>query len=160
MNYEEGSATWSLGVLIWLPVLILCVAALIAGGVLLRRYWLSHPRDPETKWLARFLFASAVLLVIGIAAGYYPWKAEYHQYVTKTGTIETISSRLLGSSDSFQQKFVVRYTDGREFGCEDTRCSLLKPGDALVLACKRTWQYAGVDGYDCKYIESRPRNDR
>lgn len=155
---QEGDATWSLGVLIGIPIILAVIAVLVGLGLWLRSYAKRHEDEsfsdaPEAKWLARGLFALVGVVVIGSLIGYYPWKADYHQFVTKEGTVKTISSRLLGSSDSFQQKFVVQYEDGRQFGCEDTRCALIKPGDRLILACKRAWQYAGQDGYDCKFIE-------
>lgn len=158
MGVREGDSTWSLGVLVAVPLVFLLALAFVVGGVLLRRWWKNNPSDFDAdpaKWLSRGAFVMAVGLLVGIAAGTYPWKAEYHQYVTKVGTVESIRSRLLGSSDSFQQKFVARFTDGRELGCEDTRCALVRPGDRLAMACKRQWQYAGVDGYDCKFLASR-----
>jgi hypothetical protein len=158
--YQEGASTWSIGTLIAVPLCIaLALIALIPAFLLLR--WAKRNTQDYDFWPGLLLglgcAAASLFLIVGLAVGMYPWKAEYHKYVTKVGTVETITSRLLGSSDSFQQKFVARFTDGRTFGCEDTRCSLVKPGDKLVLACKRTWQYAGVDGYDCNFIATEKR---
>ena len=52
-----------------------------------------------------------------------------------------------------EEKFVVRYEDGggQQFGCTDTRCASVKPGDTLTLACKRAWEWAATDGYDCRF---------
>ena len=157
----EGDATWTLPTLILLPLLLILIVVSLVVTVAAAMSWRSaRTRGSFTD--APVLLAGGVvaLLVLGIgtAVGFYPYKAEYHQFVTKVGTVESIKSRLLGSSDSFQQKFVVRYTDGRLFGCEDTRCAVVKPGNTLTLACKRTWQYAGEDGYDCKYIRNEVRS--
>lgn len=150
---SEGDATWTLGILILLPILIVATLVfLIAGIVWVVSKWDLDTFDRVPGWGMIIL---AVVILGCTALGFYPYKAEYHQYVTKVGTVKSIKSRLLGSSDSFQQKFVAEFTDGRKLGCEDTRCALVKPGDTLIMACKRQWQYAGTDGYDCKFLDSR-----
>lgn len=154
---HEGDTSWSQGVLFGIPTTIIVFVFFMALWMICRRWVHKYPGHFDAgpvrviKWVALTL---AIITIVVSAVLFYPWKAEYHQYVVKEGTVENISSRLLGSSDSFQQKFVAEYTDGRKFGCEDTRCSLVRPGDHLVLACKRAWQFAGVDGYDCKFIDS------
>jgi len=153
----EGNTTWTLEVLVLLPLVLLFIALLVIGGF----FWWRANREFDTfeKVPAYALWVIAAIALVFVAVGYYPYKAEYHQFVTKVGEVRSIKSRLLGSSDSFQQKFVVEYTDGRQFGCEDTRCALVKPGDKLTLACKRIWQYAGTDGYDCNFISSSRKGE-
>lgn len=155
---NEGDATWTLGLLIGLPVLVLITLVFVAVGTGLLVWWSANRHSCDSGIalaLGLASYAVALCLVVGTAIGFYPWKAEYHQYVTKVGEVESIKARLLGSSGSFQQKFVARFVDGRELACDDTRCALVKPGDTLILACKRTWQYAGVDGYDCRFVASK-----
>ena len=155
---REGEATWSLGVLVWLPTLAILTVVLIVGGCFVyRAFKRDSMQDGIILAMAWACWVGALVLAVGTVIGFYPWKAEYHQYVTKVGTVQSISKRIVGG-DKINEKFVARYTDGREFGCEDTRCALVKPGDRLVLACKRTWQYAGVDGYDCKFITTAAVN--
>ena len=157
----EGDTSWSLGTLIGVPVAIAIFIICVALASFLFAKW----RDDSTYdagifGVGYFFFGGcAIATVVMTAVLMYPYHYEYHQYRTNVGEVAEIKSRLLGSSDSFQQKFVARFTDGRELGCEDTRCALVKPGDTLVLSCKRQWQYAGKDGYDCKYIDTRIKGE-
>jgi hypothetical protein len=43
--------------------------------------------------------------------------------------------------------------DGGTYGCTDTRCALVEPGDYLKLACKKAWEYGSTDGWDCRFRE-------
>lgn len=141
---------WSLGVLIGVPILI--VLLLICAG------WIgvSLSQDAGLAWIG---VVAAVIILAFAAWAYYPYNAEYHKWNTVSGEVTAISSRLLttGSDDnkSINQRFVVTFADGANRSCDDTRCALVKVGDFLELQCKRHWQYAGVDGYDCNYRNHR-----
>ena len=155
------NAQWSLGVLVALPILSVILLALVVGGVVLFR--LRGDVDDFDRplfigsaiscWAVAFVIA----LLMALPTGYYPYKAEYHQWRTHSGVVAEVSKRLVGDGDSgMSEKIVVRYKeDGGEFGCEDTRCSLVKAGDVLDLKCKRAWQYASVSGYDCRFVSRR-----
>src|SRR3954471_22793531 len=143
-------SSWSLGVLIGVPVaaLVLLIAlAAAAGGILMRG---------DGGW---GLFAGAVaviLVVLGVCAwAYYPYHGEYHQWRTHSGTVADVSNRLISAGDKggSNQKFVVRFEgSGQQYGCNDTRCASVKVGDDLTISCKRAWQYSGTDGYDCNFV--------
>jgi hypothetical protein len=52
--------------------------------------------------------------------------------------------------------YAVRMTGSDQiYRCDDSRCSLLKPGDELSLWCIREWQQASTPGYDCNFGDSR-----
>jgi len=159
MTHTDGDARWSINFLIGLPLLILLIIALIVGTAFMFRAYRndvnSWGRDGMLLAFAIGLGLVTVIVIAVTAGGFYPYEKEYHAYVKKVGTVESVSKRLLPSGDAMQEKFVVHYTDGREFGCEDTRCALVKPGDRLVLACIRKWDYQASDGYDCGFVERR-----
>lgn len=94
-----------------------------------------------------------LVVVLGLSAwGFFPYKMEYHSYKPVSGKIKSIDKRLVSSGDGMQDKFVVRYEgNSQQYGCTDTRCASIKKGDELRLMCMRVWEYAGTDGYDCKY---------
>lgn len=161
--HMADSGTWTLGTLIWLPTLVVIVAALVYVARRLYRYaervsGRTYSDAPEARWLARSALALAAVLVILTLTpwGMYPYKAEYHQWRTVSGTVEKIDKRLIGNGDSMEDKFVVRFADsnGAQFGCDDTRCASVEAGDALTLSCKRVWQYTGTDGYDCRFVST------
>lgn len=102
--------------------------------------------------LISFLLAAG--LAGGIAWGMYPYDSEYHTWRTKAGVVQSVSSRLMGDQ---AEKFVVVLDDGQAYGIQDTRASLIKAGDTVVLRCKRAWQYAGTDGWDCAYKNRIPK---
>lgn len=152
---------WSLGVLIGVPILGVIVLACLAWAV----FWSItgfRERDGEAFGFASFGFASfglgGLVLVLGIALsplGYYPYDASYHQWRPVSGVVKDASSRFLPSSDgkATEQKIVVQYVGSElAFGCQDTRCALVKPGDTLDLKCKRAWQYQSESGYDCRFV--------
>jgi hypothetical protein len=156
------ASSWALSVLIWLPIAAIFALGMAAWAIFSFRYarQLDEPNDrysDGTGWRvgAWATVATLVLFIGANALAFYPWHKEYHYWQTETGVVESVGSRVLGNSDGFEQKFVVRFTDGRERGCQDTRCVLIKPGDTLTMDCKRVWQFVGQDGWDCKYVNNR-----
>lgn len=152
------SAHWSLGVLIGLPIAgvlaLLCVLAWIAATL----FWWSERKDNYGfTFFATLIPIGVLILVAGITAwAFYPFSAQYHRWVPKSGVVTDVSSRFLSQDKGTTQKFVVEFANDPEqrYGCNDTRCSLVKEGDTLTLSCKRTWQYAGEDGWDCNYVRA------
>lgn len=153
--HMDDSGTWSLGVLIGGPLLTLLVIAFVIGGFA----WLHAARKDNEGFflfLAIMCWVLGGLTVIGMGVGYYPYGGDYHQYRNVSGTVAKIDSRLIGNSGGgTDTKFVVRF-DGSatQFACDDTRCAQVDEGDALTLSCKRTWQYTGTDGYDCRFVKT------
>lgn len=148
----------SLGIIIGLPSLgvLLAVCALAFFGF---RWWAKnsdsydHDLAVAAKW-GTLPATGIVLLIAGLA--YWPYAWEYHSWQTTTGTIQTVSNRLVSTGDkSMEQRFVVAFTDGRQRACDDSRCSLLRPGMTLTLRCKRAYQWGATPGYDCNYVEAR-----
>ena len=157
--HMADSGPWAGGTLIWLPTLVVIVGALAYAARRLYKYASEgHFDSNDARWLARVALAIAAVFVIVTLtpAGMYPYKAEYHQWREVSGTVEKIDRRLIGNGDSMEDKFVIRfaYSGGRQFGCDDTRCASVEPGDALTLSCKRAWQYTGTDGYDCRFVST------
>lgn len=150
----EGESRWSLDFLTALPVVFIVFVVLVVLTALAFKWRRNGDRydRPLATACAYGGIVITVIFVICAAGGFFPYEKQYHAYTQKVGVVESVSKRLLGSSDSFQEKFVVRYEDGRVFGCEDTRCALVKPGNTLVLACIRVWEYQGSDGYDCAFV--------
>lgn len=148
----------SLGIIIGLPIvgilLILCVVGFFGF-----RWWAKngdsydHGLAVAAKWST---IPAAVFILIGAAFVYWPLNWEYHSWQTTSGTIQTVSNRLVSTGDkSMEQRFVVQFTDGRQRACDDSRCSLLKPGMTLTLRCKRAYQWGSTPGYDCNYVGAR-----
>lgn len=91
------------------------------------------------------------LAVLGFVS--FPWSGQYHRFVPKTGVVTAVGSRFLASGTQgggSTQKFVVTM-GGRDYGCNDTRCATVRKGDRLTLMCERSWQWAGVPGWDCNW---------
>lgn len=153
-----SSGTWTLGVLIWIPVLVITATLLIPAGVWLWKY--DERVDPGYRGFSKAgaitCWVTALTIVVVSLFGFYPYKSEYHQWREVGGTVKTIDSRLIGTSGTTESKFVVRFNDSpQQYGCEDTRCASVRAGDELVLSCKREWQYTGTDGYDCRFVSTK-----
>ncbi len=152
--------SWSWGVLIGIPLiaagLIVCSAlsflcARWAREVGKRENYYDRSDEGFARLLAWAFAAAGVLLIVLAAWGFYPFKAEYHKWIPRVGTVTDVDRRIVGG-DSINEKIVVTYKNGAQYGCNDTRCASVDVGDDLALTCKRTWQYAGVDGYDCNFL--------
>lgn len=146
---------WELGTAIGIPVLI--VITIIIALFAWKSYRLPYRdnyKDMSYWGIGRWVFSILlVILLIGAPLGSFPWSMQYHRYQYKTGTVVDVSSRILGGdSASPSQKFVVRFGPNEEFGCNDTRCALIKVGDIVELSCLRIWQYNGTDGWDCDFV--------
>lgn len=103
-------------------------------------------------------FIAALVFAVIFTIGQFPFDSAYHKYNTYSGTVDQVASRVLPAGDKqVEQKFVVRFKDSdQEYGCLDTRCALVKPGDHLTLSCIKEWEWAGTDGFDCKYGKNVP----
>lgn len=89
---------------------------------------------------------------------WFPYNMAYHSYRPQSGVVQQVSSRILGDSNSVSQKFVVLFRGNpQEYGCTDTRCALIRPGDSVSLDCKKVWVYGGADGYDCNFVRRTPK---
>jgi hypothetical protein len=159
------TGSWSLGVLIGGPIAaLLLLVCLVLGGLALR--WWARNREHADASIAlgvSIVCAVGLVAVVGVSAwAFYPYEAEYHRWEPKSGVVEDVGRRLLPAGEGMQEKIVVRFEgDGQEYGIEDTRAALLERGDELTITCKRVWQYAGEDGFDCRWVEasSQARGD-
>lgn len=146
---NDGS--WSVGVLVGVPVLALIVLFLIGAGI-----WALYESEIGLG-IGAIVIALVLVALAFTPLGFYPLKGEYHQWRAVTGSVADVNKRLVSNGDKgMNEKIVVRFKGSElDFGCEDTRCSLAKPGDTLDLKCKRAWQYQSVSGYDCRFISRR-----
>lgn len=145
------TTTWSIGTLVLMPVFIFVAAVFILAGI---AWWIW--RTPGSYDMPAWVggvggITIGALLLAGTGLAMWPWKAQYHQWQPVTGKVAQISSRLVGDSDSAHQKFVVKFTDGRLRGVDDTRAALVKPGDTISLKCKRVYQWGATPGWDCNW---------
>lgn len=146
--------SWSLGVLIGIPVLALFIIAGV-GLIFLSRHMSKQSHDyGEGRIVLYGAIATIVITVIVGVFSFYPYKYEYHSWQTVTGTVKNMDKRLVADGEGMSEKFVVTYTNGNQRGCLDTRCADVKPGDTLTITCKRAWQFTGTDGYDCNFISN------
>lgn len=146
---------WSLNLISGLIVAVV----LIVAAVMLSRFWYGKNKTADSYdgdmflWLARGAIAFVVVVVGITALTTFPWEKQYHYWEDKAGVVAEIESRLLKDGDGMSEKYAVRFEgSAQEYGCEDTRCSLVKPGDTLTLRCLRVWEYSGTDGWDCSYV--------
>lgn len=145
----------------WAFSFIVSIVVTIIGlfGITALIVWAFRPTDDwraiKSEYPGEVRCGSVGLLVLWIAFwafAFFPYEKAYHAYIETAGTVETIDSRLLPSGDGMEEKFVVRFEGSQqEYGCLDTRCALVEPGDYLVLACIKDWDYNATDGYDCKF---------
>jgi hypothetical protein len=155
MNSVSASGQWTLGTLIGLPIAALALLIVVVVGIAAVFIFAS-----EEGWLGGVLAGLAAFVAVCVVIGittitYWPFKAEYHQYRAVDGTVSSVANRLVSAGDKggSNQKFVVTLTSGQQqYGIEDTRAALLKPGDTVHLRCIRSYDYGSSNaGYDCKW---------
>lgn len=151
-----AETTPSGGMIVWLPVACVLVTALIVAAVITVRV-AYRDDDGEFYFIGGLLATVALLVIGGTAFGMWPYKAEYHQWRTTSGTVAAIDSRVLADGEGMTQRFVVTFTDGRQRACDDTRCATVHTGDFLTLRCKRAYQWGATPGWDCNWDNNRPK---
>jgi hypothetical protein len=158
------TAQWDLGYVIGLAVCIVIAAVAVILG-LLGWYKAAHSSGYSGDGWAITALASAFVLLVVTGIGLFiatPFSGQYHRFVPKTGTVAQVGSRIVssgsGNSTSVNQKFVVTLKDGESYGCLDTRCANVAPGDNLTLMCERVFQFnAPNEGWDCNWgVDVKP----
>ncbi|MDQ3513422.1 MAG: hypothetical protein M3462_07100, partial [Chloroflexota bacterium] len=125
---------------------LIVVTVLVLLGVAYFLVGMRSKRDPTygdmtLGYLGRGIGPAVVILTLAVAAFmFFPYDLDYHSYQNRSGTVQGVSSRFNAANGGTSQKFVVRFEgEEEEFGCLDTRCSLIEVGDVLSLACVKNW---------------------
>lgn len=136
-------------------VLILCFFAIGVGGPMRRG---AHYDQSFGAWL----FWGGIV-VIPVAIGMWWWgmaftlSGDYHAWNVKRGTVERINNRLISRGEGRVSQRYVAIVNGQALGIDDTRASLLRPGDPVRLKCKKDYEW-GVDrsahGWACRWAAS------
>ena len=134
---------------------MLAIAAAVVLVVGIRLWRADRGRTWNDGPMVAGVAAAALVIIVAFTAwGFYPYKAEYHQWATTSGAVTDINSRLIGTDGSgLTERFVVTLDGVGDRACDDTRCASVKVGDVLTLSCKREWQFSGTDGYGCNFVE-------
>jgi hypothetical protein len=140
---ENGG--WTAGTLIGLPLLAVTVIVIVGVTV-----WLATAEGPSV-----LVGGAGVLIVVLLfgAWGFYPFKKSYHYWTPVTGTVAEVDKRLVRDGEGMSEKVVIRFKDDpQQYGIEDTRAALLRPGAQASLLCKKAHQWGpSVDGFDCRW---------
>src|SRR5437879_2637431 len=110
----------SLGIIIGLPIATVLFLVCV-GAFFVLRYW---AKDDDDFTLPKWGAVGVALVIVGIAAiAFWPWKWQYHSWKLTTGTVQTVSKRLVSTGDkTMEERYVVQFSDGRQRACDDTRC--------------------------------------
>jgi hypothetical protein len=147
MTGIEG--TWSLQFIIGLILVTLTLFLLLAVAVFAAKHWNS---EFGPLWTVGALICIPILLGV-TACVTFPWESQYHRYEPKVGKVFQVDKRLVKQGEGMQEKLVVQFADlPGQWGCEDTRCASVRPGDMLALRCIKRWDYSASEGYDCRFV--------
>lgn len=112
----------------------------------------------ENRWALGLLWGPAVAGCFAIIyaamftwGAYPPLNSAYHTYVPTTIQVASTSSRLLGDGNSTTQYFAIQDKEGNTYRCDDTRCSVLKPGQFVTLMCVKEFETNGTPGESCNF---------
>jgi hypothetical protein len=135
----------------------LAIVALTVGVLMVRNGYRSNDYNSDDLIILGWIvIACAVVTGFIVAIAMWPYKYEYHHYVTKSGNIEQISKRIISDGDGgISERYVVKlYGDPFPYGIDDTRASLLKVGDHLAIKCKKEHQFFqpyNQNGWACRW---------
>jgi len=152
IDWDNGR--WHVAYIVWIPLLsILAILCLVAMG------WCIYKRATSrysSDWGIGVISFGIIALICGGLAiwGAFPWDTTYHKYYHVTGQVEQIGSRQVASEKAMYTRYVFTIK-GKPFGVDDTRASLVKPGDNVSLQCSRDYQYAGAPGWVCEWGEQQ-----
>jgi hypothetical protein len=150
---------WDLGQIIGSVVLIVLTGGCVVGVKILRfNYENGDDYDNFLLNTSRGVYALAGALVIVMVLSWFPYEKEYFYWSPTGGEVTSIESRLMADGEGMTENFVVTFAgEDQQYRCDDTRCALVKPGDTLMLNCKRDWQWASTHGYECRFDSHMPR---
>ena len=112
--------------------------------------------EPMIKWGG----SGAWLAGTAVAFGFWAWAAhpsfdmDYHTYNNVTGIVEKVDGRMVTEGEGMSEKIVVLLDDGQEYGCLDTRCTLIELGHVVEMSCIKGYSYYGADYFDCDFIST------
>lgn len=139
------------GVIIGAVICVIAALVCLLGGFFLAA---GERRGQRGPIIFGGIFCS-LLSLAGLVLVLFPFQGDYLSYHTKTGVVQATGKRLIqsgsGSTASLNQRIAVTFKDGGTYGCDDTRCSLLQPGDRLTLSCEKDWQWHGTSGWVCQF---------
>ena len=146
--------TPTLGLLFGVPVAILATLLTIAGVIGLVMSWRSrnsYGSDDQAVIGGGLLVCGLVIGAINMWA-LWPYQHDYHFWMPVTGKVSQVSKRLVPAGEKSMMERYVLVIDGKPYGVDDTRASLVKPGQTVSIACKREYQWGSRDhGYGCKW---------
>lgn len=142
-------AGWSLGVYIGLPAAIL---VLLIGLAILAAGLAGYDADMDARGMVISAGVGIVVFTLAIAGlAFWPWQPSFHRYYEVRGTVQDVSKRLISDGNGgMAERYVVRI-DGRPYGVDDTRASLVHKGDTVDLKCKKEYVWQSQPGWACNW---------
>lgn len=147
---------WNPGVLWGTGILVLIMIATLIGGIAY-----IHTDRYNRGWDALTMLGALAVEFALLLVVWFPFQTDYLKHQVIGGRVAAVSSRFLASGTNgggSTQKFAVQLINGTVVGCNDTRCSLLKPGDEVELYCTKSWQWGGTAGWDCNWGAAVTKN--
>jgi hypothetical protein len=151
------SDSWSLGWVVGGPIAIVTLLVLLV--VVIACFAFDEEGGGIIGGLFFGLIGTALLAFFLTPWGFYPFGgSDFHKYKVKSGEVSQISKRLVPSGDSMEEKIVVRFAgSNQEYGITDTRAALVEKGDAVIIKCKKSYDFGSIPGFDCKFVSSTPK---
>lgn len=148
MNSSSISTAYIIGMSIGGVLTFLC---LVFTAIMIYK-WIRRGDDDYLFFVIFGLISFLLTIGITVAITWPPFDMKYHTYVSKGGTITAIAGRQLSDGKASSVNYAVQFGSNETYRCDDTRCALLVKGDKLYLNCIRDWEFNGVDGWVCKFV--------
>lgn len=145
--------SWSLGVLIGLPLACLIVLGLLLAFVVMLwgRLDIEEEEYHFEYSMGALISGVALLTTLGITlSGLYPYREDFHRYYKVSGNVEQVAHRQISDGNTMSERYVL-VIGGEPYGVDDTRASLVHEGDHVTLMCKKEWVYNSESGWACNW---------
>jgi hypothetical protein len=96
-------------------------------------------------------FAIPALVFPLIGFGLVGYDSDYLLLKPVSGEVQEIASRQIADGKGMSTRYVA-VINGQQYGIDDTRAALIKPGDTISLNCTKQFVYGSTNnGYACNW---------
>lgn len=115
-----------------------------------------HDTNSDGLWVTFWTVLIGGVVATIVACSMYPYQAVYHQYRVVQGKVTQVAGEKLNGTDSgdIYLSYVFEI-NGKQYVCEEARCSTITAGSVAKLRCKPTYHRTGAPTNECSFVSVR-----
>jgi len=133
-----------LGAIILIAAFILAYVAFTSGGGIDDAGWWMGAGFAAVIGLPMLILPLVGFMLVG-------FNGDYLAYHAVNGKVDAVASRMIADGKAMSTRYVFQI-DGQEYGVDDTRAALVKPGDKVNLNCTKEFVWGSTNnGWACNW---------